>query len=293
MRSNKLIGLAGRAGAGKSTVADYLAPNQPVKLIKYDNPWAYILSNLFGWNYSDLSIPKSRDLATLRTGCQMLQLNPDPMTVIEAFDWTHMALTRLHPNIEAVILMEFQAPDFSEPSKSKYVQIGFADPLKRICIPLSGLPYSVLLGLDIASRSDRERPIREIIPEFWHSTMSGRQLLELVGTECFRSLDDLIWIKLAQRRIQEYAKMNYRVIVSDVRFKNEAEMIHNLGGFILVLARHETDLLLTDADRQTHVSKWEFLTFIDHNDILIMNDSSIEDLRNNVDLFKSAAGFNY
>lgn len=241
-----------------------------------------MLSNLFGWKYSEISIPRSRELSVLLKGCELSTLKPDPIwnrTVLDAFSWTYNALTKLHPKIEKVIAMDFEAPEFSETLISNYVQVGFADPLKHICIPLCGLPYYVLLGIDATCRAERERPICEINSNFWHSSMSGRQILECVGTECFRSLDDQIWVKLAQRRILGYMKMLHSVVVSDVRFKNEAEMIRNLGGSILVLARSESDLLLTESDRQTHVSKWEFLTFIDRNrDVTLINNSSIEEL---------------
>ena len=66
---------------------------------------------------------------------------------------------------------------------------------------------------------------------------SPRQLMQLLGTEYGRELvhPDL-WLILARKRIEQF--MQYRsVVVSDVRFDNEADMIRSMGGQIIHLVR--------------------------------------------------------
>ena len=135
-----------------------------------------------------------------------------------------------------------------------------------------------MLGVDSSCRAQRELPIRDIIPGYWHPTLSGRQLLEQIGTNVFRAADDQIWIKLVQRQIRDLNADGIGVIISDVRFRNEADMIRTSGGSIWVLSRTASDLVLTQDDKQTHVSKWEFLTFISRSDIMINNHGSLTEL---------------
>ncbi len=271
-----LIGLAGRAGAGKSTIAEILAPSSSVILKKYNNPWAYILSNLFGWKYEHLSfIEVSTDKDTIRNSCLISNLPSDPIwhfSVLDAFDWTLSALSKFDKDILIHINHQFEAPE-DQSDQTDYVQLSFADPLKRICVPISGLPYSILLGVDAKSRELREQPI----PNFWQK-MSGRQLLEQIGTDVFRSVDLDFWIKLATRRVKTYNTKGIGVVISDVRFKNEADMIRSLGGKLWIIARAPSDLFLTEEDRKTHISKWEFLTFIKSDDIMIMNSGTLDEL---------------
>jgi len=281
MLKSKIIGLAGRAGAGKSTVAEIIAPSKDIELALYKNPWSYILSILFGWKYEDLSfIEASYDRETITKSCLLSTLPKDPIwhfSVKDAFDWTLNLLLKFDKDILLHINYEFKAPIIQQ-HQDKWIQLSFADPLKCICIPISGLPYSVLLGVDKDAREIREKPI----PNFWHPTMTGRHILEQIGTDIFRSVDSDIWIKLAMRRVQAYNANDIGVIISDVRFKNEAEMIRSLGGIIWIIARTPQELILKDQDRFTHVSKWEFLTFITSDDSIIINSGSLDELKSSV-----------
>lgn len=282
----KLIGLCGRAGSGKSTISEFIAPTKSPVLVHYTNPWAYILSNLFGWSYETLdSFIVGRNLHDLQHSCFTSNLPPDPVfdkIVPEAFEWTYQALAKFDPMIIEHMVTEFDAPPPIDPVVQDWVQLSFADPLKRICVPLCGLPYPTLLGVDSSCRAQRELPIRDIIPNYWHPTLSGRQLLEQIGTNVFRAVDDQIWIKLAQRQICDYNTRGFGVVISDVRFRNEADMIRLAGGVIWVLSRYDSDLTLTLDDQQTHVSKWEFLTFISDRDVLINNHGSLAELYDTV-----------
>lgn len=282
MIKTKLIGLAGRAGSGKSTVAETIAPTPKVKLVRYKNGWAYILSNLFGWRYEDLFfIETIKNKHLIRQSCLLSSLPSDPIwnfSVLDAFDWTLNALRRFDPDIVEHLVNEFEGP---EPTKihSDWIQLSFADPLKRICVPLCGLSYPVLLGVDAEARELRELPIAQIVKNFWHPTLSGRQLLEQIGTNVFRAVDNEIWIKLAMCCIKSYNEKGVGVVISDVRFKNEADLIRNSSGKLWVLARSANDLILTEDDKKTHVSKWEFLTFITDNDLIIGNTYTLEALK--------------
>jgi hypothetical protein len=282
MPKPKLIGLTGRAGAGKSTVAEILAATEPIKMVRYKNPWAYILSILFGWKYEELCfIEITTDKHLIRSSCLVSNLPSDPvwhLSVLDAFEWTLSALETFDPLVMQHVINEFEAPESSE-TVSDWVQLSFADPLKKICVPLCGLSYSVLLGVDAAAREIREMPIAKIVPDFWHPTLSGRQLLEQIGTNVFRALDNEIWIKLAMRRISSYNMLGVGVVISDVRFKNEADMIRNAGGQLWILYRSSRDLVLTEQDKATHVSKWEFLTFITDKDRYVYNIGTIADLK--------------
>jgi hypothetical protein len=283
-----LIGLAGRAGAGKSTIADRLAPRN-LTLSTYTNPWAYILSVIFGWSYDDLCkcIPVSKNEFDITHACKLHagSFKPDPIwnkNLFDAFAWIFYTLKRWNKYIASDICTEFEAPSLTT-SGGDWVQIGFADTLKCICVPIGGVPYHILAGLTTETRVQRESAIAWLNPSFWHKTLSGRELLEVIGTELFRQLDPQFWIKLANRRISEFRYCGIKVVISDVRFKNEAEMIRASGGTLIILARDSQDLILTETDKLTHVSKWEFLTFITEQDRVLMNNGTIDDLINKVE----------
>lgn len=60
---------------------------------------------------------------------------------------------------------------------------------------------------------------------------SPRYLMQTLGTEWGRQLvKDDIWLYLTQMSIDKYAEEEKSVVVTDVRFENEAKMIRDMGG---------------------------------------------------------------
>lgn len=94
--------------------------------------------------------------------------------------------------------------------------IAFADPLYDA--------ISAILDVPVALLKDREFK-EATIP--WIGK-SPREMLQTLGTDWGRGMvcSDL-WLKIAQRRIESGGNF---VVVRDVRFDNEAEMILGMGG---------------------------------------------------------------
>lgn len=101
--------------------------------------------------------------------------------------------------------------------------IAFADPLYAA--------LSIILDVDIGTLKDRDFK-EAAIP--WLGK-SPREMLQSMGTEWGRKMvkDDL-WLEIARRRIQAGGPF---VVVRDVRFDNEAEMIREMGGEVWLVER--------------------------------------------------------
>jgi len=100
-------------------------------------------------------------------------------------------------------------------------EISWAYPLKEIIgRQLFGLDDDVLYG---------DSPKREEIITQWG--MSGRQILQKVGTDLFRQhFDENFWIKVGVKRIIVELAKKHNVVVSDCRFPNELDTIRQFGG---------------------------------------------------------------
>lgn len=99
----------------------------------------------------------------------------------------------------------------------------FAEPLK---IMLSA-------GLDLDTDSFVDRTKKEsVIP---HIGCTPRKLMQTLGTDWGRNIiADNIWINLCQRRLIKAKNNGCNVLlVTDVRYDNEAQMVKDLGGIIL------------------------------------------------------------
>ena len=144
-----------------------------------------------------------------------------------------------------------------------FVQIAFADPLYECVSTITGLPVDRL----------KDRDVKEaVIP--WLGK-SPRQLLQTLGTEWGRgTVHPEIWIRIAMERAGQHQTFS-GVVVTDVRFDNEAQAIVDAGGEVWRVARPGWRCLADDA--ATHPSE---AGVSDHLIARIIDNSgSLDDLR--------------
>ena len=119
----------------------------------------------------------------------------------------------------------------------EWKRMAFADTLKDIT--------SILFGWDrdlIEGDSEYSRKWREEVNEYWakelgNKNFTPRMALQVLGTDVFwNNFDRDIWVKVLKRKI---INSNSDVVVTDVRFPNEANMIKSLGGKIVQVIRGE------------------------------------------------------
>ena len=102
-------------------------------------------------------------------------------------------------------------------------KLSFAHALRTICmIAYPWVPREYFCG----NKAQKETQIPGM-PE----GMTGRKILQLIGTEAFRSINDETWIRIVEHQIkQSEERQNTDVIViDDVRFPNEHAMLKRLG----------------------------------------------------------------
>jgi len=106
----------------------------------------------------------------------------------------------------------------------------FADPLKEdICMNMFGLSYVQCYGEDHNKN--------ELVDAYWEDKqLTARDLMQLIGTDLFRKLNNNIWVNALINKIKK-SKLQV-VIVSDCRFPNEIEAIKNNGGIVFRLNRN-------------------------------------------------------
>lgn len=141
----------------------------------------------------------------------------------------------------------------------RFRRVAFADKLKIACKTIFGLSDSQVFGGE-----------KDLIDRYWG--MTPREILQRVGTECFRQTFDAdIWVRAALRDLE--AGRSY--VVTDVRFPNEAQAIKDLGGRIIQITRNgAVGQGMTHAS-ETALKSWDF-------DGTIENDGTIEQLNHAV-----------
>lgn len=145
-------------------------------------------------------------------------------------------------------------------STSGFLEMAFADRLKEAA--------SVLFGWDRLALDDQE--YKAGVCPVWGITR--REALQKFGTEAVRGVfGDDFWIK-SWRQVYDQIQVFDSVVVSDVRFPNEADAIRDMGGVIVHIVRPG----LETVGVPDHVSESGVEVMPD--DYVIMNDGSVEQL---------------
>lgn len=108
--------------------------------------------------------------------------------------------------------------------------------------------------------------------EIW----SARQLLQFIGTEVVRELvSPTYWLDLAENRLKDWISRGVNVVVTDVRFKNERDLIKDYKGTIVRVNRNTG---LTD-NHKSEIIDFEV-------DDVIENNGTLEELKNKMEVFE-------
>ena len=135
-----------------------------------------------------------------------------------------------------------------------FIKLSFASPLKEIT--------KILFNL---SDEDVKDPIKKelINPKF---NASPRELMQWLGTDIMReefnkkfNYSGSIWIDSVKDKVKTLLDNNKDVVIDDVRFQNEVDMIHSLGGIVINL-HNDLDNNLNNST-STHSSENQKLTF--------------------------------
>jgi hypothetical protein len=141
--------------------------------------------------------------------------------------------------------------------------MAFADPLKEAVAKLFDIPRSV------AFSSDKSQVI-----EPWGLTL--RDILQRFGTEAMRNnFGPDFWVR---RWASEFSRLEREtkaegVVITDLRFENEADAVRARGGLVVHLRRPEAGL---GGAEGAHASELPLAVGLD--DCLVYNSGSVRDL---------------
>jgi dephospho-CoA kinase len=138
-----------------------------------------------------------------------------------------------------------------------FTRVAFADPIRKMLYAMNPQVDGTRLvdlvdeyGWDIAKKK----------PEI-------RELLQSLGFSARQIIDDRVWIAAAFHYMTDKTA-NY--VIADVRFINEAHMIHSEGGKVWRVIRPGIEAV------NTHISETELDRF--NFDLILNNDGSVEQL---------------
>lgn len=161
-----------------------------------------------------------------------------------------------------------------------FTKISFAAPLKqalRATDPILGFhPYrkGELVRLSEALANESEDVIKQTFPEY-------RRLLQKLGTEGIRALDDGFWVRAALNQVDP-VKGSGRYVFPDARFQNEVDAVNGFyDGWFTSEAWHVVRPSLVGPVGELHASAALHGNLGEDREVL--NDGTLDDLYSIVD----------
>lgn len=179
----------------------------------------------------------------------------------------------------------------------------FANPLKDQVAAIFGWRRELLEGHTPESREFRETPDMFWSRKLGIANFTPRLALQLIGTDVMRNqFHEDIWLSSLEYRLRCNADVNQTVVISDVRFANELELIQRMNGVIVWVKRGElpewyhnavkanqgnvlAKKIMHTRYRDVHQSEWSWAGA--EVDYTIRNDGTLEQLYEQVDKMRN------
>lgn len=117
--------------------------------------------------------------------------------------------------------------------KHKFHVLSFAAPLKAM---MSALLHEIGVNASHANRMIRG-DLKEHRSRFLNDH-TARHAMQTLGTDwARRHMGEDFWINAARQKVYNTHSLGKSVVFDDVRFENEAEMIRDLGGIVIMVRR--------------------------------------------------------
>lgn len=148
-------------------------------------------------------------------------------------------------------------------SRYGFVTAAFADPIRDMAALL--LEQVGVSDAHLRHRVFKERPLPEL-------GFSPRALMQVLGTEVGRALNPDLWVHHLELRLglqPNGGLVHDRIVISDVRFPNEAAWVRSKGGKVVRLTRPQAQ-----GQARAHVSETALADMTPDYDVL--NDGDTE-----------------
>jgi len=150
--------------------------------------------------------------------------------------------------------------------KYGFERMAFADALKQVC--------QTVFDLTMEQMTDTIK--KEQMDERWDTT--PRQLMQIVGTqlfrdkltECFPHLKGSIWVGIVKQKILRSSK---NIVLTDVRFENEAEMVRQFNGKLIQITRIDNNQSDKHVSENIHIQ----------TNYMLENNQTVEELYQEID----------
>jgi hypothetical protein len=146
-----------------------------------------------------------------------------------------------------------------------YVRVSFADPIREAALRLNPVVNTYVGFCDEYNHEVEEVRLSEVVDDYGWETSKDlhpevRRILQELGM-AVREIDPDFWLRAALKKVTAANEAGHPVVITDVRFPNEAESLQRAGFELVYIDRpgvehldhaSENSLTADDADMALH-----------------------------------------
>jgi len=132
-------------------------------------------------------------------------------------------------------------------------------------VPASLFAEAASQGISLTDIGDEQF----IHGQTWYTT-TGRKLMQWYATDYRRKLTPSYWLNKWQHSAERAMGGGWNIIVDDIRFPNEAELVRSLGGYIIKVLRdtnhdltHHSECLVSSITSHYDIDNFYSLDYLD------------------------------
>lgn len=160
-----------------------------------------------------------------------------------------------------------------------FTRLAFADPIKQHMAELDPIIDADSSGGVWRLSDELENFKTDADPTGWEGAKADdevRRLLQVHGNSTRQLIGDNVWIDATMRQVHPLLAEGKPVVIPDVRYRNEAERVINMGGAVIRVERPALNKGTAATD--LHISETDLDEF-EHFATVLINDGTIEQLR--------------
>ena len=143
--------------------------------------------------------------------------------------------------------------------------IAFADPIKE----------GVKIMFDL-TEEQVNGDLKEVVDQRWGRT--PRNFLQTIGTDlCRNTFGQDVWIKRMKMEIEKKMSQKADIIVSDIRFPNEADAVKDMGGILIKITNPRIQ-----TKKDGHISE-KLIDQIKYDKLIVNDKETVEQYHKDID----------
>jgi hypothetical protein len=170
---------------------------------------------------------------------------------------------------------------------SAYTRLAFADPLKEALLRTDPQVVYPAFPLSFPQWFEHTRLSTLVEHLGWDRAKEEypevRRLLQNYG-QTIREMDPEFWVRDLAKKVAAAHAWNLPVVVTDVRYRNEAEALQRAGFYLVRVVRPDNPGI---GEAGTHASETELDDW--EADIILRNTGTVETFQRNVDILLQVA----